>query len=108
MGVGFPAWLGTDYRSAAMATRDIADAVAKGVDPATLGPAIALAAQALTDAPRLVGIPIVFNLPAFLIVMGITWVLVQGHQGERLAHHGDDGAQHRDHRVLLHRRLLLH
>ncbi|HEX5629377.1 MAG TPA: amino acid permease, partial [Usitatibacteraceae bacterium] len=78
MGTGFPAWLGTDYRSAAMATRDVADAVSKGVDPATLGPAIALAAQALTDAPRVAGIPIVFNFPAFLIVMGITWVLVRG------------------------------
>ena len=36
-GLGFPAWLGTDYRSAAQATREIAAAAAEGVDPATLG-----------------------------------------------------------------------
>ena len=78
MGLGFPAWLGTDYRSAAMATRDIAAAVAKGLDPSTLGPAVTLAGQALSGAPHVWGIPIVFNFPAFLIVMAITWVLVKG------------------------------
>jgi APA family basic amino acid/polyamine antiporter len=78
LGVGFPAWLGTDYRSAADAVRQVAAAHAAGTDPASLGPAVLLGAQALTDAPRLLGMPIVFNLPAFLIVMGITWVLVRG------------------------------
>ena len=79
IGVGFPAWLGTDYRSAADAVRQVAAAQASGVDPVSLGPAVTLAAQALREAPRILGVPIVFNLPAFLIVMGITWVLVQGH-----------------------------
>lgn len=78
MGVGFPAWLGTDYRSAATAVGKVAEATAAGLDPSSLGPAITLAAQALAEAPRLAGIPIVFNLPAFLIVMLITWVLVIG------------------------------
>jgi APA family basic amino acid/polyamine antiporter len=78
MGVAFPAWLGTDYRSAAMAVREVANATASGLDPASLGPAVTLAAQALAEAPRLAGLPIVFNLPAFLIVMLITWVLVIG------------------------------
>jgi APA family basic amino acid/polyamine antiporter len=78
VGVGFPAWLGTDYRSAATAVGKVAEATAAGLDPASLGPAITLAAQALAEAPRLAGIPIVFNLPAFAIVMLITWVLVIG------------------------------
>ncbi len=78
MGIGFPAWLGTDYRSAAMAARQVAEAAAAGIDPASLGPAVTLAAQALAEAPRLAGLPIVFNLPAFTIVMLITWVLVIG------------------------------
>ncbi|HSK09320.1 MAG TPA: amino acid permease [Vicinamibacterales bacterium] len=78
LGIGFPAWMGTDYRSAAEAVREVAAAAAAGIDPSTLGPAITLAAQALADAPRLAGIPIVFNLPAFTIVMLITWVLVIG------------------------------
>ena len=60
-----------------MATREVAAATASGTF-ASVGPAIQLAAQALVDAPRIAGIPIVFNLPAFLIVMGITVVLVKG------------------------------
>jgi APA family basic amino acid/polyamine antiporter len=32
----------------------------------------------MADAPRIAGVPVVFDLPAFLIVMAITWVLVRG------------------------------
>jgi len=51
-GVAIPAWLGTDYRTAGDAVYAIA--------------------------PRVGGLPIIFNLPAFLIVAVITWVLVRG------------------------------
>jgi APA family basic amino acid/polyamine antiporter len=78
IGVGFPSWLGTDYRSASDAVRQVTAAQAAGTDPASLGPAVQFAADALQSAPRLLDIPIVFNLPAFLIVMAITWVLVKG------------------------------
>jgi APA family basic amino acid/polyamine antiporter len=78
VGWAIPEWLGTDYRSAAQAARAVAEAIAAGVDPATLGPGINRAAQAMTDAPRVLGVPLVFNLPAFGIVMAITWVLVVG------------------------------
>ena len=78
LGVAFPNWLGIDYRSAAQFSRQVAEATASGVDPSTLGAAAVRAAQALADAPRLFGIPIVFNLPALLIVMVVTWVLVIG------------------------------
>jgi len=78
VGIGFPAWLGTDYRSAAAAVRQVAEVTAAGGDPASLGPAVTLSAEALASAPHLAGIPIVFNLPAFLIVMLITVVLVKG------------------------------
>ena len=78
MGIGFPAWLGTDYRSAATAARQVAEVVGAGGDPSSLGPAVTLAAQALAQAPHLAGIPLVFNLPAFAIVMLITVVLVKG------------------------------
>ncbi|RPJ70423.1 MAG: amino acid permease [Acidobacteria bacterium] len=78
IGIGFPAWLGTDYRSAAMAVGKIAEVTAAGGDVSSVGPVVTLAAQALNEAPRLAGIPIVFNFPAFLIVMLITVVLVKG------------------------------
>ena len=50
----------------------------QGGDAAGLGIAVTRAAEAFATAPHLVGIPVILNLPAFLIVMGITWVLVVG------------------------------
>ncbi|HEU4733794.1 MAG TPA: amino acid permease [Kofleriaceae bacterium] len=69
-GIHLPAWLTTDYRSAAKAV----DAIASGHGT----PALESVAAALHDAPRLAGIPIVFNLPAVAIVAVITWILVRG------------------------------
>jgi APA family basic amino acid/polyamine antiporter len=77
-GVDFPAWLGTDYRGALQAADQVAAAHAKGIDPATLGDAVVKGAQALAAAPHLGGLALVFNLPAFLIVMLVTVVLVVG------------------------------
>ncbi len=70
-GVGIPPWLGIDYRSAVQASR-------LTVNPATLGPGVERAAHAFQLAPHLFGIPVILDLPAFLIVMFITWVLVRG------------------------------
>ena len=75
LGVHWPTWLGTDYRTAAQAARAVAEA---GGNVAGLGLAIREAAQASLDAPRLLGVPVIVDLPAFLIVMLITWVLVRG------------------------------
>jgi len=58
-GITFPEWLTHGYR-----------AVSVSADPAV---------RALLDtAPRLGGIPILLNLPAFAIVMLVTWVLLLG------------------------------
>jgi APA family basic amino acid/polyamine antiporter len=77
-GLDFPAWLGIDYRSAAQAARQVAQAQAASVDLSTLGISVERAAAAFAAAPLVGGLPIVFNLPAFLIVMLVTWVLVIG------------------------------
>ncbi len=77
-GISLPGWLGTDYRTAFQAAAQVAAARAAGEDPAALGIAAERGAQALADAPKLFGFPLVFNLPAFLIVMLVTWVLVLG------------------------------
>jgi len=77
--IEWPAWLGTDYRSAAQASAQVAEAVAAGKDPlAELGIAAVRGAAALDGAPHVGGLPLIFNLPAFLIVMAITVVLVRG------------------------------
>jgi APA family basic amino acid/polyamine antiporter len=78
LGGSWPAWLGTDYRSAAAAARELADCVARGMEVSALPALTQHKAAALVEAPRLWGVPVVFNLPAVLIVAGITWVLVRG------------------------------
>jgi APA family basic amino acid/polyamine antiporter len=69
-GVTIPAWLATDYRSAF----DAAAAVAKGATD----PAMQYLASAVTDAPRVFGLPIIANVPAVAAVAVITVILVIG------------------------------
>ncbi|MHB8521428.1 MAG: amino acid permease [Limisphaerales bacterium] len=76
--IHFPTWLGTDFRSAVQAAHQVVQAQAAHVDLASLEVNVLHDAQALADAPRLLGLPVIFNLPAFLIVALITWVLVVG------------------------------
>ena len=79
-GFGFviPNWLATDYRTALESARKVAELQTQGGDLTSLSIAVQRAAEAYTQAPQVLGFPVVFNLPAFLIVMGITWVLVRG------------------------------
>src|SRR5687767_6723829 len=55
-GVNLPAWTTHGYRTALLSS-----------DPAVHG--------LLETAPRFAGIPVLLNIPAFAIVMGITWLL---------------------------------
>jgi APA family basic amino acid/polyamine antiporter len=65
-----PAWLATDYRSAGLA----AEAVAAGATDAYN----LYIASALSQAPRLFGIPVIANIPAVLIIVFITIILLVG------------------------------
>ncbi len=76
--LSWPAWLGVDYRSALQGAEAVAKAKADQSDLNALGETVLRAAQATTHAPRIAGVPIIFNLPAILIVAIITWVLVIG------------------------------
>jgi APA family basic amino acid/polyamine antiporter len=73
LGVEVPSWLGTDYRSALQAVEAVA---AAGAEP--LSESTRRASLALGEAPRLLSVPVLFNLPAVAIVLLITWVLVRG------------------------------
>jgi APA family basic amino acid/polyamine antiporter len=59
VGVNFPAWLTTGYRTALLSS-----------NPDVSG--------LMNTAPNILGIPILINLPAFAIVMLITWLLLRG------------------------------
>jgi APA family basic amino acid/polyamine antiporter len=74
----WPAWLGTDLRSAIQGAHKFAEAKAAGLDMGTLSDTVVRGNTALTLAPHIFGVPIVFNLPAILIVALVTWVLVRG------------------------------
>ncbi|HMB80477.1 MAG TPA: amino acid permease, partial [Vicinamibacterales bacterium] len=58
-GVALPVWLTTGYRTALLSS-----------DPAIHG--------LLTTAPHIAGMPILIHVPAFSIVMLITWLLLRG------------------------------
>jgi basic amino acid/polyamine antiporter, APA family len=70
-GIHFAPWLVTDPRTAIQGFHAL-QANPQLTDAATLE-----AARAWTTAPHL-GIPLIFNLPAVLIVAAITWILVIG------------------------------
>jgi APA family basic amino acid/polyamine antiporter len=58
-GIDLPAWLTTGYRTALLSS-----------NPDVQG--------LMTTAPQIFGVPILINLPAFAIVMLITWLLLRG------------------------------
>jgi APA family basic amino acid/polyamine antiporter len=58
-GLQLPVWMTTGYRTALLSS-----------DPAVHG--------VIASAPRIAGLPILFNFPAFGIVMLITWLLLRG------------------------------
>ena len=74
LGLPFADWLGIDYRSAAQAAHQLAAAA----DPSALSDGTRHAAAAFAHAPHIFGVPFLFNLPALLIVVLVTWVLVIG------------------------------
>jgi APA family basic amino acid/polyamine antiporter len=69
-GLALPPWLATDFRSAQLAAEAV---VAGATDPTSV-----YLASALTTAPHIFGFNVIANLPAFLIVAGITCILVLG------------------------------
>ncbi|MGB2868817.1 MAG: amino acid permease [Bacteroidota bacterium] len=71
LGVHIPAWLSVDYRSANQA----ADVIAGG---GTLSPDLTLPYEAWLSHPSVLGIPLIFNFLAVLIVAAVTWLLVIG------------------------------
>ena len=78
LGMAWPLWLGIDYRSAGQAAKLVAEAQSAGGDLSALGASVLRDAQTLHDAPHVLGLPILFNLPAVLIVLALTWVLITG------------------------------
>ncbi|MGD0260444.1 MAG: amino acid permease [Verrucomicrobiota bacterium] len=76
--VHLPAWLGTDFRSAMQAAAQVTAAQAAQLEPAKFDPGVLHDALAWQRAPQLAGLRIIFNLPAFGIVLLVTWIVLIG------------------------------
>ena len=72
-GLDLPAWLATDYRTAHDAFVSVSTAAAGTVDATTQ-----YYASAWIGSPHVLGLPVIFNLPAFAVVALITVILVIG------------------------------
>ena len=59
LGVDLPAWLATGYQTALLSSNPDINGL-------------------LESAPRVLGMPVLLNLPAFAIVMFVTWLLLRG------------------------------
>jgi basic amino acid/polyamine antiporter, APA family len=77
-GVNVPSWIATDYRSALMAMRQVAESGSAEAGIAALSPEAAIAFDAYRHHPVIFGIPIVCNLLAVIITALLTWLLVIG------------------------------
>jgi basic amino acid/polyamine antiporter, APA family len=89
LNVHFPAWLGTDYRSASQSAHHLTEAMMNAsllpaslfqphYDLSGLAEAGGQNLAAFATAPRLAGVPFIFNLPAFAIVALVSWVVLIG------------------------------
>jgi len=76
--IHLPAWLGTDFRSAMQAAAQVASTQAAHLDPTKLEPSVLHDALAWQMAPQLAGLRFIFNLPAFGIVLLVTWIVLIG------------------------------
>jgi basic amino acid/polyamine antiporter, APA family len=77
-GLSLPPWASVDYRSAMHGFLEASKLVQNGLDPAQLTPALHTAWTAVQGAPHLFGLALILNLPALLIVLLLTFILILG------------------------------
>lgn len=77
-GITLPPWSTIDYRSAMHGFNKAADLLNNGVTFDKLQPVLQNAWNAVHGAPRIFGLPFICNIPACLIVLLLTVILVRG------------------------------
>ena len=77
-GINLPAWSTIDYRSAIHGFNKAQALINSGTPLEQLQPVLRNAWNAVHGAPHIMGMPMIFNLPAFAIVLFITVILVRG------------------------------
>lgn len=77
-GITLPPWAIIDYRSAMHGFEKAADLMSNGVAFDKLQPVLQNAWNAVHSAPHVFGLPFICNIPACLIVLILTFILVTG------------------------------
>ena len=80
-----PDWLTMDYTTAHRGFTEATGLLSQGTASASLDPAIAERYQAWTQAPQVMGLRMIFDLPALLIVTLITYIVFIGIRESRAA-----------------------
>lgn len=77
-GINLPAWSTIDYRSALQGFEKANVLLNSGIAFESIQPAMQKAWLAVHNAPHIFGIPLICNIPACLIVLALTAILVRG------------------------------
>lgn len=77
-GITLPAWATIDFRTALAGFEKASALLCQGIPFDQLDPGLQRTWQAVHNAPIFLGIPVICNIPAFLIVMLLTILLVRG------------------------------
>ena len=77
-GINLPPWSTIDYRSALQGFHKATELLNSGTNFDKLQPILQNACNAVNSAPHICGLPIIFNIPAFSIVLLLTMILVTG------------------------------
>ncbi|MFA5500817.1 MAG: amino acid permease [Candidatus Omnitrophota bacterium] len=77
-GITLPAWATIDFRSALAGFQKASALLCQGIPFEQLDPGLQRTWQAVHNAPIFLGIPVICNVPAFLIVISLTVLLVRG------------------------------
>ena len=80
-GITLPAWSTIDFRSALHGFEKASAILCTGVPFDRLDPGLQRTWQAVHSAPSILGVPVIFNIPAFIIVALLTAILVTGIKG---------------------------
>ena len=78
VGINLPIWATIDFRTAMQGFAKAMAAINSGTQVSALAPNLHRAWEAVSGAPHLFGVPVIFNLPASLVVLLLTALLVRG------------------------------
>lgn len=77
-GIFLPSWSTIDFRSAVSGQAKALAAMKTGIPLNRLDPGLLVPLNAVNSAPHIFGVPVIFNLPAVLVVIFLTALLVIG------------------------------